>query len=80
LAAIIGHPGENSIKAKTYAIREEGGFVDFVKGKEIHPLIKPLRVLKEDLYRRQIDDFIIRFWVNIETLVSQASSEYIAST
>ena len=50
MAAIIGHPSKNSIKAETYAIREEGGFVDFVKGKETHLLIRPLRVLKEDLY------------------------------
>ena len=60
-------------------MREGGGFVDFVEGEETHPLVEPLRVLKEDLYRRQIDDFITRFWVNIDTLVSQASSEYIAS-
>jgi len=50
LAAIIGHFSKNSIKVEAYAIREKGGFVDFIKGKEIHPLIKPLRVLKEDLY------------------------------
>jgi hypothetical protein len=31
-------------------MREGGGFVDFVKGKEIHLLVEPLRVLKEDLY------------------------------
>jgi len=60
-------------KAEAYAIREEGGFVDFVEGKETHPLIEPLRVLKEDSYRRQITDFITRFWINIETLVSQAN-------
>jgi hypothetical protein len=48
--AIIGHPGKNSIKVETYVVREEGGFVDFFKGEETHPLIKPLRVLKEDLY------------------------------
>jgi hypothetical protein len=80
LAAVAGHPSENSTKAETYAMREEGGFVDFVEGEEIYPLIEPLRVLKEDLYRRQIDNFIIRFWVNIETLVSQASSKYVALT
>jgi hypothetical protein len=50
LAAIIGHPSENSVKVEIYAIREEGGFIDFVKGKETHLLIRPLRVLKEDLY------------------------------
>jgi hypothetical protein len=50
LAAIIGYPNKSSIKAEAYAIREEEGFIDFVKGKETHPLIKPLRVLKEDLY------------------------------
>ena len=73
MAAIIGHPSKNSIKAETYAIREEGGFVDFVEGEEIYPLIEPLRVLKEDSYRRQIDDFITRFYINIEALVSQAN-------
>jgi hypothetical protein len=31
-------------------MREEGGFVDFVEGEETHPLVKPLRVLKKDLY------------------------------
>ena len=46
---IAGHPS-NLIKVETYIIREEGGFVNFVKGEEIYPLIKPLRVLKEDLY------------------------------
>ena len=62
LAAIIGHPSKNSTKAEAYTIRrEEGGFVDFVKGGEIRLLIKLLRVLKEDLYRRQIDDFTARF-------------------
>jgi hypothetical protein len=50
LAAIIGHPNKSSIKVEAYIIREEGGFIDFVKGKETYPLIKPLRVLKEDLY------------------------------
>ena len=45
-------------------------FVDFVKGEEIYLLIELLCVLKEDLYRRQINDFIARFWINIETLVS----------
>lgn len=59
-------------------MREEGGFVDFVEDEETHPLIEPLRVLKEDLYRRQIDDFATRFWIDIETLVSQANSEYVA--
>jgi len=62
LAAVAGYPSKNSIKAEAYTIRrEEGGFVDFVKGKETHPLIKLLRVLKEDSYRRQINDFIARF-------------------
>ena len=60
-------------------MREEGGFVDFVEGEETHPLIEPLRVLKEDSYRRQIDDFITRFWFDIETLVGQVRSEYVAS-
>ena len=50
MAAVVGHPNESSTKAEVYAMREEGGFVDFVEGKETHPLIKPLRVLKEDLY------------------------------
>ena len=51
MAAIAGHPGKKSIKAEAYTIRrEEGSFVDFVKGKETYLLIKPLRVLKEDLY------------------------------
>jgi len=51
LAAVVGHPSKNSTKAEAYAIRrEEEGFVDFIKGEETHPLIKPLRVLKEDLY------------------------------
>ena len=59
-------------------MREEGGFVDFVEGEEIYPLIEPLRVLKEDSYRRQIDDFITRFWFDIETLVGQVRSEYVA--
>jgi len=59
-------------------MREEGGFVNFVKGEETHALVEPLRVLKEDLYRRQTDDFTKRFWIDIETLVSQASSKYIA--
>jgi hypothetical protein len=67
------------MKAEAYVMREGGGFVDFVEGKETHPLVEPLRVLKEDSYRRQIDDFITQFWINIKTLVSQASSEYIAS-
>jgi len=49
LAAVAGHPS-NLTKVEIYAIREEGGFVNFVKGEETHPLIKPLRVLKEDLY------------------------------
>jgi len=72
LAAVAGHPGEKSTKAEAYVIRrEEGSFVDFVKGEETHLLIEPLRVLKEDSYRRQIDDFIARFWINIETLASQ---------
>ena len=48
--AVAGHPSKNAIKAKTYAIREEGGFINFVMGEEIYLLIKPLRVLKEDLY------------------------------
>ena len=60
-------------------MREEGGFVDFVEGEEIYPLIKPLRVLKEDSYRRQINDFTTRFWIDIETLVGQVRSEYVAS-
>ena len=46
----MGHFGKNSTRAEIYAIREEGGFVDFVKGKETHPLIELLRVLKEDSY------------------------------
>ena len=46
----MGHPSKNSIRAETYTMREEGGFVDFVKGEETHPLIELLRVLKEDLY------------------------------
>jgi hypothetical protein len=46
----LGYPSKNSIRAETYAIREEGGFVDFVEGEETHPLIELLRVLKEDLY------------------------------
>jgi len=50
LAAVAGHPNESSIKAEAYAIREERGFVNFVKGEETHPLIEPLRVLKEDSY------------------------------
>jgi len=51
LAAVAGHPSEKSIKAEAYAIRrEEGSFVNFIKGKETHLLIEPLRVLKEDLY------------------------------
>jgi len=51
LAAVIEHPSKKSTKAEAYAIRrEEGSFVDFVKGEETHLLIKPLRVLKEDLY------------------------------
>ena len=78
--AIIGHPNKSSIKVEAYTIRKEGGFVDFVKGEEIYPLIKPLYILKEDLYQRQINDFIIRFWVNIKTLVSQANSKYVALT
>ena len=56
MAAVVGHPNESSTKVGAYAMREEGGFVDFVKGEEIHPLIEPLRVLKEDLYRRQINN------------------------
>ena len=78
MAAVIGHPNKSSIKVEAYAIREEGGFVDFVKGEETHLLIEPLRVLKEDSYRRQIDDFITRFWFDIETLVGQVRSEYVA--
>jgi hypothetical protein len=46
----LGHPSKNSTRAETYAMREEGGFVDFVKGEEIYPLIELLRVLKKDLY------------------------------
>ena len=46
---------------EVYVIREGEGFIDFVKGKETHLLVKPLRVLKEDSYRRQINNFIIRF-------------------
>ena len=78
MAAIVGHPNKSSIKVEAYAIREEGGFVDFVNGKKIYPLIEPLRVLKEDSYQRQIDDFITRFWFDIETLVGQVRSEYVA--
>ena len=49
--AVTGHPGKNSIKVEAYAIKmEEGGFVDFIKGEEIHLLIKPLHILKENLY------------------------------
>ena len=69
MAAVAGHPNKSSTKAEAYVMREEGGFVDFVEGEEIHPLIEPLRVLKEDLYRRQINDFITRFWFDIKTLV-----------
>ena len=50
MAAVVGYPGENSTKAEAYVMREEGGFVNSVKGEEIHLLIKLLRVLKEDLY------------------------------
>ena len=75
MAAVAGYPSKNLIKAEPYAIREEGGFINFVKGEETHLLIKPLCILKEDLYQRQIDDFIAQFWINIKTLVSQASSE-----
>jgi len=51
LAAVAAHPNKKSTKAEAYAIRrEEGSFVDFVKGEETHLLIKPLRVLKEDSY------------------------------
>ena len=51
MAAVVGHPSKKSIKVEAYAIRrEEGSFVDFVEGEETHLLIKPLRVLKEDLY------------------------------
>ena len=72
MAAVIGHPGEKSTKAEAYVIRrEEGSFVDFVKGEETHLLIKPLRVLKEDSYQRQINDFTARFWIDIKTLASQ---------
>jgi len=71
LAAIIGHPSKKSIKAEAYAIRrEEGSFIDFIKGKKTHLLIEPLRVLKEDLYQRQINNFTARFWINIKTLAS----------
>jgi len=48
--AVVGHPSKSSTRVEAYAIKEEGGFVDFIKGEEIHLLIKPLRVLKEDLY------------------------------
>ena len=58
-----------------YAIREEGGFINFIKAEEIYPLIEPLCVLKEDSYQMQIDDFTAQFWIDIETLVSQTSSE-----
>ena len=76
MTAIAGYPGENSTKAEAYAIRrEEGGFINFIEGKETHLLIKPLCVLKEDSYQRQIDDFTAQFWIDIETLVSQTSSE-----
>jgi len=72
LAAITGHPSKKSTKAKAYAIRrEKGSFVNFVKGKETHLLIKPLRVLKEDSYQRQINNFTARFWIDIKTLASQ---------
>ena len=50
MAATAGHPGKSSTKAEVYAMREGGGFVDFVEGEERHPLVKPLRVLKEDSY------------------------------
>ena len=51
MAAVAAHPNKKSTKAEAYAIRrEEGSFVDFVKGEETHLLIKPLRVLKEDSY------------------------------
>jgi len=49
--AIIGHPSKKFIKAEAYIIRrEKGSFINFIKSKEIYLLIKPLRVLKEDLY------------------------------
>jgi len=51
LAAVAGHPSKKSTKAEVYVIkREEGSFINFIKGKETHLLIKPLRVLKEDSY------------------------------
>jgi len=50
LATVIGHPSKSSIKVEAYIIREEGGFVNFAEGEEIHPLIESLRVLKEDSY------------------------------
>ena len=73
MTAVAGYPGENFTKTEAYAIRREGG--GFIEGKETHPLIKPLCVLKEDSYQMQIDDFTAQFWIDIETLVSQASSE-----
>ena len=44
MAAVIGHTSKNSTKVEAYAMREKGGFVDFVKGEETHPLIEPLCV------------------------------------
>lgn len=48
---MTGYLSKNLIKAEVYAIRrEEGGFVNFIKGEEIYLFIKLLRILKEGLY------------------------------